>query len=149
MKSQYLFNLGDRQSLCHPLCFCVCLKLITFKTWEHLSMFFLALYIEHTSMNRSSPRVCTQLLSHVPLFAAPWTVTYQAPLAMGFLRQEHWSGCHFLFQGIFPTQGLNPHLLYLLHWQAGSLPLAPPGKLPGSANIRYYSKSEGTNLRYL
>ena len=36
--------------------------------------------------------------------------------------------CHALLQGIFPTQGSNPHLLYLLHWQAGSLPLMPPGK---------------------
>ena len=32
-------------------------------------------------------------------------------------------GCHFLLQGIFPTQGLNPCLLYLLHWQEDSLPL--------------------------
>ena len=31
--------------------------------------------------------------------------------------------CHFLLQGIFPTQGSNPHLLHLLHWQADSLPL--------------------------
>jgi len=37
-------------------------------------------------------------------------------------------GSHFLLQGIFPTQGSNPHLLCLLHWQTGSLPLAPPGK---------------------
>ena len=37
-------------------------------------------------------------------------------------------GCHFLLQGVFPTQGLNPCLLHLLHWQADSLPLAPPGK---------------------
>ena len=37
-------------------------------------------------------------------------------------------GCHFLLQGIFPTQGSNPHLLCLLHWQADSLPLRPPGK---------------------
>ena len=37
--------------------------------------------------------------------------------------------CHFFLQGIFPTQGLNPHLLCLLHWQASSLPLAPPGRL--------------------
>ena len=36
--------------------------------------------------------------------------------------------CHTLFQGLFPTQGLNPRLLHLLPWQAGSLPLAPPGK---------------------
>ena len=37
-------------------------------------------------------------------------------------------GCHALFQGIFLTQGSNPRLLRLLHWQMGSLPLAPPGK---------------------
>ena len=37
-------------------------------------------------------------------------------------------GCHFLLQGIFPTQGSNPCLLCLLHWQAGSLPIVPPGK---------------------
>ena len=37
-------------------------------------------------------------------------------------------GCHFLLQGIFLTQGPNLHLLCLLHWQAGSLSLAPPGK---------------------
>ena len=37
-------------------------------------------------------------------------------------------GCHTLLQGIFLTQGLNPCLLGLLHWQADSLPLAPPGK---------------------
>jgi len=34
----------------------------------------------------------------------------------------------FLLQEIFPTQGPNPRLLHLLHWQAGSLPLLPPGK---------------------
>ena len=37
-------------------------------------------------------------------------------------------GCHALFQGIFPNQGSNLALLCLLHWQVGSLPLAPPGK---------------------
>ena len=38
-------------------------------------------------------------------------------------------GCHALLQGIFLSQGLNPCLLQLLHWQASSVPLAPPGKL--------------------
>ena len=33
-------------------------------------------------------------------------------------------GCHSLLQGIFGTQGSNPHLLCLLHWWVGSLPLA-------------------------
>ena len=37
-------------------------------------------------------------------------------------------GCHALLQGIFQTQGLKLSLLGLLHWQPGSLPLAPPGK---------------------
>ena len=31
-------------------------------------------------------------LSHVRLFVTPWTVAYQAPLSMGFSRQEYWSG---------------------------------------------------------
>ena len=66
--------------------------------------------------------------SRVRLFVTPWTVAYQAPLSMGFSRQEYWSGLPFLLQGIFPTQGLN---LHLLHQQAGSLPLAPSGKAFG------------------
>jgi len=37
-------------------------------------------------------------------------------------------GCYFILQGIFQSQGLNPYLLCFLYWQAGSLPLAPPGK---------------------
>ena len=42
-------------------------------------------------------------------------------------------GCHALLRGIFPTQGLNPHLLRLLHWQAVSLLLKKP-KLPYGQN---------------
>jgi len=34
-------------------------------------------------------------LSHVQLFATPWTVTYQAPTSMEFSRQEYWSGLPF------------------------------------------------------
>ena len=41
-------------------------------------------------------------------------------------------GCHFLLQGIFPTQGSNPHLL---HWQADSLTTEPPGKPCGSHQL--------------
>ena len=39
-------------------------------------------------------------------------------------------GCLGLLWGIFPTQGLNPHLLHLQHWQASSLPCPPPEDLP-------------------
>ena len=63
----------------------------------------------------------------------PWTVAHQAPLSMGFPGKNTGVGCHALLQGIFPTQGSNLYLLCLLHWQAGSLPLAPPGKPNSSA----------------
>ena len=43
-------------------------------------------------------------------------------------------GCHALLQGIISTQGWNLHLLCLLHWRTGSLPLVPPGKPRGVAN---------------
>ena len=46
----------------------------------------------------------------------------------GYPHKNTGVGCHFLLQGIFPTQRLNPCLQQLLHWRADSLPLAPPGK---------------------
>ena len=64
------------------------------------------------------------------LFATAWTVAHQASLSMGFSRQEHWSGLPFPSPGDLPNPGIEPsypHLLCLLHWQAGSLPLVPPG----------------------
>ena len=67
---------------------------------------------------------CACVLSRVPLFAIPWTIPHQAPLSMELPRQEYGANCHFLLQGIFLTQGSNPHLLCLLNWQANSLPLA-------------------------
>ena len=58
--------------------------------------------------------------SCVRLFATLWTIAQQALLSMGFSRQEYWSGLPCPPPGIFPTQGSNPHLLGLRHWQAGS-----------------------------
>ena len=50
-------------------------------------------------------------------------------------------GCHFLFQGIFPTQGSNLRLLCLLHWWVGSLPLAPPGEpIGGEEGLSEYTQ---------
>ena len=67
--------------------------------------------------------VCPWSLSQVQLFANPWTIAHQAPLSMRFPRKEYWSGLPLLWQEIFPTQGSNPCLLHLLHWQLDSLPL--------------------------
>ena len=59
--------------------------------------------------------------SRVRLFATPWTIARQAPLSMGFPKQE------FLLQGIFSTLGSNPHLLHLLH-PGRFFTTEPPGK---------------------
>ena len=68
--------------------------------------------------------VCAWVLchfSHVCLFATLWTIAHP----WNYPGKNTAVGCHALLQGIFPTQGSNPHLLCLLPWQAGSLTLAP------------------------
>ena len=47
-------------------------------------------------------------LSHVQLFATPWTVAYQASPSMGFSRQEYWSGLSFPSPGDLPDPGIEP-----------------------------------------
>ena len=61
--------------------------------------------------------------------ATLWTVAWWACLSMGFSRQEYWSGLPFTPPGNLPHLGINWCLLSLLHWQATSFPLVPPGKL--------------------
>ena len=69
------------------------------------------------------------LFSHAWFFVTLWPTRLLCP--WDFPGKTTGVGCHFLLQGIFPTQGLNLHLLCLLHWQACSLSLAPPGKPQG------------------
>ena len=81
------------------------------------------------NVSRYSNYLCACMLScfHlVQLFAIQTTVAHQAPLSVEFSRREWGVTCHPFLLGIFPTHGSNLHLLCLLHWQAGSLPLPPP-----------------------
>ena len=48
-----------------------------------------------------------KLLSRVRLFATPWTVARQAPLSMGFSRQDYWSGLPFPTPGDLPDPGIE------------------------------------------
>ena len=48
------------------------------------------------------------MLSHIQLLATPWTVVHQAPLSMGFSRQEYWSGVPFPLPGDLPNPGIEP-----------------------------------------
>ena len=58
--------------------------------------------------------------------AIPWTAAHQAPLSMGFSRQEYWSGLPFLSPWYLPKPGTESGSPAL---QADSLPNEPPGKL--------------------
>ena len=57
-------------------------------------------------------------------FAAPWTVAHQAPLSMGFSRQEYWSALPFSSLGDLPNPGIKLRFATL---QEDSLPAEPPG----------------------
>ena len=67
-----------------------------------------------------------QPLSRVWLFETPQTIAHQAPLSMGFPRQNYWSRLPFPLQWIFPTQGSN------------SWPLEPPGKPSAPINAAVF-----------
>ena len=53
-------------------------------------------------------KVKVKSLSHVQLFVTPWTVAHQAPLSMGFSRQEYWSGLPFPSPRDLPDPGIEP-----------------------------------------
>ena len=85
-------------------------------------------------------------LSRVQLFVTPWTVAYQAPLSMGFSRQECWSGLPFPSPGDLPNPGIELSSPAL---QADALPSEPPGKprLQGKGEFPL-GKSDQTSLPY-
>ena len=78
--------------------------------------------------------------------ATLWTIACQAPLSVGFSRQEHWSGLPCPSPR-FPIQGSNPRLLRLLHWQAGSVPLAPRGKIGSLMGLQVRCQSGHSCLK--
>ena len=69
--------------------------------------------------------VRTIIYSCQDIFVTPWTVAHQAPLSMGFSRQEYWSGLPFPSPGDLPNPGIEPSSLAL---QADALTSEPPGK---------------------
>ena len=79
-------------------------------------------------LSKTVSKMSACVLSHVQLFATPWTVACQAPLSMGFSRQEYWSGLPFPSPGDLTNPGIE-------HTSPVSPPLAgrfftmvPPGK---------------------
>ena len=68
---------------------------------------------------------CVSPSGVVQLFATPWSVAHQAPLSIGFSRQEYWSGLSFPSLGYLPKPGIEPRSSTL---QAVSLLSKLPGK---------------------
>ena len=69
-------------------------------------------------------KVKVKSLSRVQLFATLWTVGHQAPLSMGFSRQEYWSALPFPSPEDLPDPGIEPRSPAL---QADALPSEPIG----------------------
>ena len=111
------------------LCCVVGLTKHSAKLWTHAYGILLELsagsYFQKGNLIRSVPQA-------IKVFCAnPWTIATPPPqafLSMEFSRQDIGVSCYALLQAIFLTQGSNPGLLCLLHWQVGSLPLTPSGK---------------------
>ena len=75
----------------------------------------------------SNASTVKMLVAQLCLFVIPWTAARQAPLSMGFSRQEHWSELPYPPPGDLPDPGIEPRSPAL---QADSLPSEPPGKSP-------------------
>ena len=70
----------------------------------------------------------TEVAQLCPTLCDPWTVAYQAPLSMGFPRQEYWSELPFPSPGDLPNAGIEPRSPTL---EADTLTSEPPGKSIG------------------
>ena len=71
--------------------------------------------------------MCVCMLSHfrcVRCFVILWTLTHQAPLSMGFSRQEYWTGFPYPPLGDLPNPGIKPKSPVSPALQADSLPLS-------------------------
>ena len=85
---------------------------------------------------------CAESLSHVRLFTTPRTIARQAPLSMGFSRQEYWNGLLCPPPGDLPNPGIERRSVSLL---ADSLPFETPGKHKSTERVAMPS-SRGSSL---
>ena len=74
------------------------------------------------------------MLSCSVVSATPWTVTFEAPLSVGFPRQEDWSGLPFPGPGALP----DPGIVHLLRQQEDSLPLCHLGWIEISVGFGFW-----------
>ena len=95
----------------------------------------------HVCMRAKSLQLCPTLCSPMDCKPSRFLCLWDSP------GKNTGVDCHALLHGIFPTQGSNPCLLCLLHWQADSLPLEPPEKCKNNyTGSKYTSCVFGQNF---
>ena len=107
--ASYTIFLPSRQSLTH------------FHNAQEVTYTQMCVYVDYTHAHihaQSCPALCDPMDCSQPGFSP-----------QNFPGKNTGVGCHFLLQGIFPTQGSNLSLLHLLHWQADPLPMSYQGSL--------------------
>ena len=119
--------------------------------WPHCTVF--EILVPPPGIEPMTPAVEAQsdrwhgcVLSHFShIFRIPWTIAHQAPLSMGFSRQEHWSGLPFPPPDL-PNPGFDPESLRSPVLAGSFFPLALPGKQapvttgpPGNSQQTYHS----------
>ena len=136
----------------HALCARACLGLLDHKTRrQSRSLLSMSLIYNRTCKfernvlkgreERLMPDTWAKSLSCVHLFGTPWTVARQAPLSMGFSRQEYWRGLPCPPPGDLCNPGIEPMSLMSPALQAGSLTLEPPGKPQFLSHPRHIDQS--------
>ena len=101
---------------------------------EKKNFLYILRYWENSDLCMTA-HLWAKLLQLCPTLWDPMDCSPPASPVCGILQARILeSGCHFLLQGIFLTQGSNPCLLHLLHGQADYLPLATPGKRLANAD---------------
>ena len=98
-------------------------------SYEQLFFLVLKVYFKILQLGDSwlaHPLMCEYMLSCVWLFETLFTVALQAPLSLGFCRQEYWSGLPFPPPGDLPDPGVESTSPT---WQVDSLPLSHQGNL--------------------
>ena len=98
--------------------------------WRSRSQTWLSNWTElnWTDIYSTAQKVKVKSLSRVRLFVTLWTVDYRLLCPLNSPGKNSGVDCQALLQGIFPTQGLIPHLLHLKHWKWILYLLSHPGK---------------------
>ena len=105
----------------------VILKLTEYSGRLELLPIFILILIAHAKLLQLCPTLCSSVDC-----SPPGSSVHGKNTGVGY---------HFLLPGIFPTQGLNSHLLCLLHWEADSLPLSR-----WRSPLPIFTATSGTNL---